>query len=158
MKITGFIYFLVQPIRALYWRICRPNTFGVRVLIIHPTRKNNILLIRHTYGDRTLWNIPGGGYKPTQETPEQAIERETKEEVGLTLDTVEKVGEYYSDNEGKRDAVILFKATVKNADLKISGEIAEAIWIDYKTLTGRTDVAKVTVQAIEDSFGIVLNP
>ncbi|MEY3784590.1 MAG: hypothetical protein RLZZ230_912, partial [Candidatus Parcubacteria bacterium] len=111
MKIIANIYYLIQPVRSLYWRICKPKTFGARVVITHPQIPENVLLIRHTYGDTTLWNIPGGGYRPGKEKSEDAAKREVMEEVGINILNLKKVGEYYSDSEGKRDTVILFHGT-----------------------------------------------
>jgi ADP-ribose pyrophosphatase len=47
---------------------------------------DEVLLIRHRQTDdgRTYWLLPGGGIEPP-ETPEQCVEREMREETGLTV-------------------------------------------------------------------------
>lgn len=67
--------------RALrgWWRIARPHTVGVKCVIHDGDR---VLLVRHTYGDRRCWELPGGGVRRA-EAPEAAARREAREELGL---------------------------------------------------------------------------
>lgn len=44
-----------------------------------------------------VWVLPGGGIDPN-ETPEEAIVREVKEETGLNIRVIKKVGEYLPQN------------------------------------------------------------
>lgn len=52
---------------------------GVKCLLTHDGR---VLLVRHTYGARRTWYMPGGAAR-RRETPRQAAERELREELGL---------------------------------------------------------------------------
>ncbi len=114
----------VNPFRRLYWFISRPQTRGVKVLIVW---QGKILLVRLGYAHRA-WTIPGGGVR-SGESYEEAARREIKEEIGIILDGVEKIGEYESRKEYKRDTVVCFRSIVKNPVFHIDGiEIAEAGW------------------------------
>src|SRR5665647_2716674 len=61
---------------------------------ILPYQDNKILLIkRNTIPFKGYWALPGGRMDPS-ETIEQTIVREVKEETGLDVTIVRKVGEY----------------------------------------------------------------
>jgi NAD+ diphosphatase len=52
---------------------------GVKCLLTHG---DEVLLVRHTYGPRGLWQLPGGGAH-RGEPPAHAATREMREELGL---------------------------------------------------------------------------
>ena len=68
-----------------WWKIRKPTTFGVKVLLIHPDDPAQCLIVRHSYSDSAWWGMPGGGYRPGRETPEHAGVREVSEELALTV-------------------------------------------------------------------------
>jgi 8-oxo-dGTP pyrophosphatase MutT (NUDIX family) len=53
---------------------------GVKCVLTHRER---VLLVRHTYGQRATWYLPGGGVH-RRESPLRAAEREMQEELGVT--------------------------------------------------------------------------
>ena len=64
------------------WSLLRPvPAEGVKCVLRHEGR---ILFIRHTYGDRSLWELPGGGLH-RDEPPREAAAREAREELGVDL-------------------------------------------------------------------------
>jgi 8-oxo-dGTP diphosphatase len=122
---------VVAPGMRLWWKIRRPATFGVKTLLLHPDGSGRFLVVRHSYSDPSRWGLPGGGYKPVIETPEQAASREVAEELALslpaeaftTLDTV------MTTLEGKRDTLTILRATAPEEQVSLSPELAEARWI-----------------------------
>jgi 8-oxo-dGTP diphosphatase len=118
-----------------WWKIRKPATFGVKVLLIHPDDPAWCLIVRHSYSDSARWGLPGGGYRPGRETPEQAGVREVSEELALTVNEVPTVLETVCTTlEGKRDSLTIVQATPVSASFVRSPEIAEARWV-------RADVA-----------------
>jgi len=116
-----------------WWYITRPKTAGVKVVIIH---ENKILLIKTTYGYK--YSLPGGGIK-RNETPEAAIKRETREEVGILLNEVIELPSFVTHEEYKEDTVHSFYSEVKTRDCKLDlFEIDKAEWypIDNLPKTG----------------------
>lgn len=56
----------------------RPRTLGAHALALTPERKLVLVKLRYAPG----WRVPGGGRHPN-ESPEEAVLRELREEIGL---------------------------------------------------------------------------
>ncbi|MEZ4103794.1 MAG: NUDIX hydrolase [Candidatus Paceibacterota bacterium] len=145
------IYTLIMPVVKLYWRIFKPQSYGVKVVIVHPHDQNKVLLVRHSYGNTTLWNIPGGGFNPKKETAYSAILREVQEELGIDVFNLRELEEYHTGGEGKKDTVTLFSGIIKNPEnIKINPEISALAWVEMSILRDRgDDVARVARRAVE---------
>lgn len=109
-----------------YWRIRRPAVFGVKALL--RDADGRILLVRHTYGDRDAWGLPGGG-RHGDEPAEDTATREVREEVGAEITTWELLGEIYSEALHKRDTVTVLVADWPGGEPHLQdSELAEAAW------------------------------
>jgi 8-oxo-dGTP diphosphatase len=114
----------------IWWKIRRPTTFGVKVLLIHPDDPAQCLIVRHSYSDNARWGLPGGAYRPGRETPEQAAVREAFEELALTITDAPTVLDTVTTTlEGKHDNLTIMQATPAAAAFRRSPEIAEARWV-----------------------------
>lgn len=126
--------FLLAPLyrlQRLVWRIVRPRTRGVKVMIFNDA--GELLLVRHTYGDTHLHMLPGGGIRPW-EAPEAAAVREIREELGCALSDLTFVSLHSSSAEGKRDTVHLYRAQAAG-EIRIDGvELAEARYFPLDAL------------------------
>ncbi len=117
-------YAIVNPIKKLYWYIFRPHTRGVKCIVMY---QGKVLLVRLGYAHKR-WTIPGGGVQ-RGETDVEAVCREIKEEVGITITNPRKITEYTNTKEYKVDTVNVFLHEVKDPFFNIDGfEIAEAGW------------------------------
>lgn len=113
----------------IWWKVRKPTTFGVKVLLIHPDDPSRCLIVRHSYSDSARWGLPGGAYKPGRETPEQAGIREVAEELGLTVTGAPLVLDTVTTTlEGKRDTLTIVRATPTTPTFILSPELAEARW------------------------------
>jgi len=129
-KLKAIIYRLGYPVAKAYWFFRRPNTEGVRCVVIN---QNKIVLIRHTYGN-VNWTVPGGGVKKIEGLKE-AARREVKEEIGLNLSKIKKVGEIYNNQDFKKDTVHVFVAETEIDALHLdSSEVKEAVWFNLNNL------------------------
>jgi 8-oxo-dGTP pyrophosphatase MutT (NUDIX family) len=109
----------------LYWRIARPQTRGVKCVVRHG---DAVLFVRHSYGDRRQWELPGGGMK-RGEDPRDTAAREASEELGLDLADWRALGTVDAYGYGKRTTVICFEADAPGRALTVdAGEIEEARW------------------------------
>jgi ADP-ribose pyrophosphatase YjhB (NUDIX family) len=114
--------------RGVLWRIFRPVTFGVKLLLIHDGR---VLLVRHTYVPG--WLLPGGGLK-RGETLEQAARREAAEELGAHLGSLTLLGVYSNFAEGKSDHLVVLTCQEFTLSPVTSAEIEEVALFDLEAL------------------------
>jgi 8-oxo-dGTP pyrophosphatase MutT (NUDIX family) len=88
-----------------------------------------ILFVRHTYGDRRVWELPGGGLRRGEE-PAAAVRREMREELGIELAELREVGRVEVSGSHKRTLLHCFEAGAGAAPLRLkAAEIAEARWV-----------------------------
>ncbi|MEV6523994.1 NUDIX domain-containing protein [Longispora sp. NPDC051575] len=142
---------LASQLRQIYWKTFKPKKFGVKVLILHPDDPGLFLLVQHSYGDRSLWGLPGGGYKPRHESPEQAARRECREELGLELGpAVTVVTEHLTTQEGKHDHLTILRGRATTAELNVNQEIAATRWmpLDVSALPADWRVSQWATAAI----------
>ena len=129
---------MILPVVRLYWFLFRPNIKGVKCVIGY---NDTILMVRHNYGKRR-WTLPGGRIEKN-ETPSDAVRREVKEEVGIIVSEVRRLGEFLSTLEYRRDYIYCFCATTNHKDIKIDpNEIYEASWFPINKIPeDRTEIA-----------------
>jgi ADP-ribose pyrophosphatase YjhB (NUDIX family) len=121
---------LIYPLLRLYWFLVRPKTFGVQCVIQH---RDAILLVRNTYG-RKQWTFPGGSIARA-ETADDAIRREVREEVGLRLQHLQRLGAFAATIDYKQDHVAVFAGVSPDRRVTIDrAEILEARWFQPQDL------------------------
>jgi ADP-ribose pyrophosphatase YjhB (NUDIX family) len=119
-------YRIASVLRHAYWFVVRPQISGVKCVVVHDGRW---LMVRHTYGHRG-WTFPGGGVH-RGESPEAAVRREVREEVGVELEDVRLIGSYFSTRNHCRDTVSCFVAEVAtDAAVADRLEVATTAWFD----------------------------
>lgn len=110
---------IAHKIYSIFWRILKPQTAGARAILI---KDEKILLVKHTY--LNSWFLPGGGLK-SNETYEQAIRRELKEELGISVSDLKLHGIYNNFYEGKNDSIVVFSSFNFTEPVNIDGEIED---------------------------------
>ena len=129
----SIVYRVAYRAARFYWFICRPYTSGVCCLIECDER---FLFIRQIYGDRS-WTIPEGGIKK-HEVPAEAIQREVKEEVGVSLSELRCLGQFVNTEQYKVDTVYCYFSSVKESTVIIDHiEVKEAGWFILSNLPER---------------------
>jgi 8-oxo-dGTP pyrophosphatase MutT (NUDIX family) len=90
--------------------------------------------VRHTYGRRWEWDLPGGGMR-RGEDPVRAAAREIEEELGVAPAEWVFLGELFERIGGKHDELWCFSAEVGDRELSPSPvEIGEARWFPADAL------------------------
>lgn len=89
---------------------------------------DRVLFVRHTYGDRGAWELPGGSRR-SREPPGGAIRREMREELGIELVELRHLGQVEVAGLDKSTLMDCFEAATGGAILRLAeDEIAEARW------------------------------
>lgn len=140
--VGGLLYEPLRRAQRLYWRTVKPQTVGVRGLVV--SEDGAVLLVRHSY-DRHFsnfsWYLPGGRVRRGESLVE-AIRRELAEEVGVHVRSPEELlGVYTNLVEGKRDHVVAFVVRDWDRTPTASPEIAEAGFFPSRDLPEGTSPA-----------------
>jgi ADP-ribose pyrophosphatase YjhB (NUDIX family) len=116
----------------------RVRTRGVKVMLFNPD--GELLLIRNSYGDRSLFVLPGGGIGRKEE-PRAAAAREIREELNIDTHDLALITTYESNTEGKRDTIHLFKATAIDLATPDGTEVEEARFFPLHALPEKVSPA-----------------
>jgi 8-oxo-dGTP pyrophosphatase MutT (NUDIX family) len=124
-------YRIGYRLARVWWWAAQPKARGVKCVL---TRQGEVLLVRHTYGDTTSWELPGGGVKRGEE-PADAARREVREELGLDIGDWNYLGELFARIDRKRDQLWCFSSEIGDSDIELDrAEIAEAGWFSRDRL------------------------
>jgi 8-oxo-dGTP pyrophosphatase MutT (NUDIX family) len=127
LMLKKFIKFVKEPVFfvvKLYWRIFKPETEGSKIIL---TYRNEVLLVKHTYGNK--FTFPGGGLKKG-ENSDDAIKREVIEELSILLKECTYLGSFVSTLYYKKDKIHVYKSELENKDFKIDNlEIDKTEWV-----------------------------
>jgi len=125
---------IIHALRRTYWWLVRPTSRGVRAVILDDSGR--VFLVKHTYQDG--WFLPGGK-ADTHESDPEALERELREEVGLTQPySSTLLGRYTNSFEFKKDFIAVFVVRAPVLDGRKHFEIDAANYFPLDALPPRT--------------------
>lgn len=115
---------ITLPAYQLYWRVWKPETIRVRVVLV---QGDQVLLVKHLGKD--YWNIPSGKVEKG-ESLLVAVNRELEEELGIKNALMIRVlGVYRHKTNTRRDTVHVFVMSVPHkTPLILEWEIRDARW------------------------------
>ncbi len=122
-KILGTIWKNLTPYLRLKIVRATQHKFTVSVAAVIINENEEILLLDHVLRPSSGWGIPGGFVK-RGEQPEEAIEREIREETGLELHDLK----LFRVRTSHRHIEILFRAQATGKAEVKSREINDAAW------------------------------
>jgi len=108
-----------------------------RVVVTTLIEKNGKILLGQKPKDvgpyPNTWHLPGGGVNLENESLEDAVRREVKEETGLEITKMERVSfdeDYEPDKRGELThyLFLVYKVTPKSMDVKAADDIVELQW------------------------------
>jgi 8-oxo-dGTP pyrophosphatase MutT (NUDIX family) len=118
------------------------------------TAGDRVLLVRHSYGPRG-WDLPGGSMK-SGESAANAASREMLEELGLSIDSWDALGELEAKIDYRRDRIHCFKAELHSPEVRLDrGELLAAGWFRRDELPR---IGGYTRQILAWAEGRVENP
>lgn len=125
---------VVYRLLRAWWFLTRPPLRGVQLVVL---RANEVLLVRHSYGDRRRWELPGGGIK-RGEAPFDAARRELREELALEPTDWRRLGEVATRIDHRVGKLSCFVAHVAgDGQTPDDVEILEARWFAHDALPAR---------------------
>jgi 8-oxo-dGTP pyrophosphatase MutT (NUDIX family) len=137
---------LIWRVKNILLSLLKRKTVGARALLI---RDDMVLLVKHSYIKG--WHTAGGGVD-AGESGMQALIRELREEVGVTLESPPDIlGFYHNSNEGRDDYIIMYVATDFTIVPATSLEITMLSWFPLDTLPD--DISPATKRRIEEYLG-----
>jgi ADP-ribose pyrophosphatase YjhB (NUDIX family) len=141
-------YRVASRLLGAYRFVRRPTVRGVRCVLI---RGGEVLLVRHTYGERA-WALPGGLMR-RGEAPEVTARREMHEELGLDIAAWRALGHLrFVGAERARHVVACLAATVPADELDLNAaEIQEIAWYPQDELP--EDMLERTDEIVARAFG-----
>jgi 8-oxo-dGTP pyrophosphatase MutT (NUDIX family) len=126
-----FVYRFGYLFLKIIWFFTRPTISASNCAVIND---GAVLLVRHNYGDRLSWRLPGGGIHQSED-PAAAIRRELREEVALEVGDLRKIGYYELTDDFRLVRLHCFAASAKSRVFKTDGrEISEAKWFTVTRL------------------------
>lgn len=111
-----------------------------------------LLLIRNSYGRTDLWVLPGGGIRPFEKRA-LAAAREVKEELGCGVRNLRFLSTHFSEAEGKRDTVHLFRAEPVGEPEADRFEVEEARFFPLAALPA--GISQATLRRIDEHRGML---
>jgi len=146
--IRRLAYRVASRLLAAYRYVRRPTVHGVRCVLV---RGGDVLLVRHTYGDRA-WGLPGGLMR-RGEAPEVTARREMREELGLDIAAWRALGHLrFIGTERARHVVACLAATAPPHELDLNAaEIHETAWFPRDALP--QDSLEMTDTIVARAFG-----
>jgi 8-oxo-dGTP pyrophosphatase MutT (NUDIX family) len=123
-------YRMAHRILRAWWFVRRPALHGVKCVL---TNGERVLLVRHTYGNRT-WDLPGGNVRRS-EVAQQAASREIEEELGIRVERWDSLGDLLRVSYGCQDTLHCFHAEVGERDFTLNlAELQTARWFSEQQL------------------------
>ncbi len=101
-------------------------------------KDNQVLLIkRGVEPDKGLWGMPGG-YVEWDESPEEAVAREVREETGLIVTSTKLVGVFGSPTRHPKQVVtVVYAVAVKDGPIHVGDDAEDAQWFPLDQLPAR---------------------
>ena len=123
----------------------RPRVRGCMVRLTD--EHGRVLLVRHTYGDRACWEIPGGGVRAGEAIADGA-RREAFEELGADVVSWDELATVRGAWYGKDEQLTVCEAPWPGGEPRPDPvEIAEVAWFDPAAPPPRLGVGTAAVLA-----------
>ena len=136
------------------WRILPPWLEAIASTIVRPqyqvaagaiifNDQGQLLLCKHTYRRQHPWGMPGGGIH-FGEDPAEAVQRELREETGLSVQSA-RLLQVENSNEARR-VVVTYLCTGVSGTFIPSDEVSAIRYFDINALPDLSTDQQITIQ------------
>ena len=133
----NFQYQLVFLLKRIYWFLFRPRTYGVKCVLVD---NGKIIMVRRSFGS-DKWVFPGGVIK-VGESPNNAVRREIKEDLGIVLEELHDLGDFTQSIYHRRETIRCFTSVGPfNTVGPDKEKIKEIRWFEVAHLPSLTPVS-----------------
>lgn len=122
------------------------DMFTTSVICAVVNEYREVALIRQSYVSETNHVCVAGIMKPGESAEETAV-REIKEEIGQDVVKLKYIKSY--PYEKKSMLMLGYKATVKKADFRLSGEVDSAVWVKFEDVLGLMREGSIAWQLVK---------
>ena len=130
------------------------DMFTTSIICAVVNEYNEIALLRQEYVSETKYVCVAGIMKIGESAEETAV-REIKEEIGLDVNALQYIKSYPYD---KKEMLMLgYRADVKKAEFKLSGEVDNAVWFPISEALGKLregSIAWQLVKQVIEGYGV----
>lgn len=117
--------------------------FGVSGIVM----KNDSFLVAQR-NDTKAWALPGGGVE-NNESPEEAVIREVREETGLEVEPLSLTG-IYVRSKWRNNLLFVYKCKIVSGKLKKSAETDDFKWIKISGASSETTLDSNCIERVND--------
>jgi 8-oxo-dGTP pyrophosphatase MutT (NUDIX family) len=118
-------YRLVAAAAHAWWTLRGSRNHGAKCVLFNG---GDVLLVRHTYGDRRSWDFPGG-FVRRHEDPAATARRELCEELGVDLPGLADLGSLVVEIGRRSDTVHYFHGQL--ADRRLAPDDVELAAVEW---------------------------
>lgn len=123
------------------------DMFTTSIICAVVNEYNEIALLRQAYVSTTKY-VCVAGIMQLGESAEETAKREIKEELGLDVTHLQYIRSYAYE---KKEMLMLgFKAEVKKAEFRLSGEVDAAEWVTYENALDKLREGSIAWQLVKE--------
>ena len=122
------------------------DMFSTCIICAVVNEQREVALLRQDYVSTTSYVCVAGVMK-LGESAEETARREVKEEIGLDVEALQFINTYPYDK--KEMLMIGFKACVKKAEFKLSGEVDSVKWFSFEEALSQLREGSIAWQLVK---------
>jgi len=126
----------------------------VACALVYDRSIHKILMVKNNRRDSSYWSIPGGAVE-ANETLEQAVKRETKEETGYEIEPagIYSVREVFFTGSDHHALIFTFLARITGGGMEVAdpdGDVTEVKWMDLREANAlMPGLPDITIESME---------
>lgn len=140
-------------IKITWWFFRRPRSEGALVMTYANEAKEEILLVKKSYG-KGAWSLPGGN-RDRDEPIEDTAKRELKEDVGIAVKKLVKIGSFKEYEYFRDHTTHVFESIATDKRVRIDPiELSDAQWFSVQNFPQKCGKSTLAAFKISTEIGV----